>query len=1161
MRVEKIELTGFKSFCDRTVFNLHPGITCIVGPNGCGKSNIVDSFKWVLGEQSAKSMRGEKMEEVIFSGSQSKKPKGMAEVSLSLSGLDGGENGGGALLAVTRRLYRSGDSEYMLNRSACRLRDIKDIFLDTGLEVKSYSILEQDRISAILSAKPEERRFLIEEVAGVVKYKVRRNEAQSKLESSRHNLQRIGDVIAEVKRQINYLDRQVRKAERYKRLMEELRAIELRAAKRDYLALSRALEEVLAGLESLREEVALKKARLTQAENEIETRRISLLEREKGLDALQRSLHDREREIAELERTLAVFRTEMENMREYVLKLGLQAEENQAKRAQAEQRRLEIAASRQALRAEIESLDAEIRARAESLNESEDEIARKEEELDSMRRVAFGVSDRLSQMRNEHQRHLGSMESLQRKEEGLRAETEDFRAFVEEAASAKAQAEADAARAAGDVRALAERRQSLQSELEGYRERVESLRAETARAREDLASQSSRLESLREAVFAESTVETLRGEDLRLLASISDVIEVPREYESAIESALREKINGFILPAYEDVRLAVKALKAKDVGRTAFVALNGGGSPAGGAVPEGAIARASDLVGARGEYSAAVRKLLDDVIVVADLEAALSLSAGAGGLSFVTLEGETVEPSGVVIAGKSRGLLALKRQIRELSDYIEGRKSAIEAMQAAMQEAASAAAEREEALRESERRAAELEKELSLMRLRAEKYAEDIERAEKKLSYLKVEAEENDGEKVALSALIAEKDSAAAALEEEKKAVEAAMAGLQEELSGKRSDYEQERSRSVDTRLSVNSSKERLSALDKEEDSIARLLGELEDKEGFIRQETALSESRLAARREEAAAREEELREAVLGANELQGRISAEREVISGESEELRAAERGLRELRAEIEASSSRLSEAEVQKAEHALRRENLLENIRNTHDADLEALDAEPLSPEDEERLPEVRKKLEDLGPVSLGSLEEYESLKERYDFLTRQQEDLLRSIAELEEAIAKINSTTRKRLREAFQALKEKFSEVFAAMFGGGRAELVLTDEGNILETGIDVVAQPPGKRLQNINLLSGGEKSLCALALLFSSFLIKPTPICILDEADAALDESNTEKFAQLIKDLSGEIQFLVVTHNRVTMEAADYIYGLTMEEPGVSKALSMQFSEA
>lgn len=1153
MRIEKIELIGFKSFSDKTVFNLHPGITCIVGPNGCGKSNVVDSFRWVLGEQSAKSLRGDSMQEVIFTGSQTKKPRGMAEVTLYVSGLDSSEDGK-QLTTVTRRLYRSGDSDYLLNGTVCRLRDVRDLFLDTGLEVKSYSILEQDRISDVLSAKPEERRFLIEEVAGVVKYKVRRSEAQSKLESSRRNLDRISDITTEVKRQINSLDRQVKKAERYKRLMEELKSIELRIASMEYTVLSEELNGILNRQAGLKQEETLRRAELARTETELETGRIGLLEKEKRLAALQAELQGTEKDMAELERSIAVSGTERDNLREYAVKLRLQEEENKDRQAAANRRRGEIAASKEALQAEINALKEAMSEKTHLLASDEDEIAEKEKLLDSRRRDVFRVSDALSHLRNERNRYHADLENLLRKQEGIDREAGELTAYLDEATSRLKDVEASIIGRKNETRLLAEEKEILDKDVQGYKERLETLRADIALEREKLASALSRLESLKEMVSAESA----ELKDLNLVAAISDVIEVPRQYENAIESALGTVINGFILPGYEDVKLAVHTLKAEGMGKTAFIPLNVQEHSRAGALPEGAISWAADLVEVREEFSTIIKNLLDTVAVVNDLETALKVKAHCVP---VTLDGEIVEPSGAVIAGLSKGILTLKRQIRELALEIEDRKAGLETMQKQMETGLAALEEKETVLEDMGQKAAHLEKELSVLSLTAEKHNEDIERTNKKLAFLRLETDEVSREKESLKNLILEKDAEISALEQEIKHLQDAVSGIQEEITGKKAVYEQQRTESVDIRLSLGSSKEKLRALQGEEESIEGQFAELREKERHIGNEIAYTGARIKEREEEISEKEAVLKELAVKASDFSTRISAQRDSMAGESEALMAKEKGLKELRNKIELSARGLSELDVQRAEHRLKMENLKDNIKNTYDIELEAVRTEPVRPEDEETLQEVKAKIEALGPVSLGSIEEYDELRQRYEFLTKQQEDLQRSIAELEEAIKKINSTTRKKLREAYEALRAKFSEVFITLFGGGRAELILTDESNILETGIDIVAQPPGKKLQNINLLSGGEKVLAALALLFSSFLIKPTPLCILDEADAALDEANTGKFAGMLKDLSADIQFIVITHNRVTMESSDYIYGITMEEPGTSKVISLELQEA
>jgi chromosome segregation protein len=1160
MRVERLELLGFKSFSEKTVFHLHPGITCIVGPNGCGKSNIVDAFKWVLGEQSAKSLRGDKMEQVIFTGSQSRKPRGMAEVKLIVSGLAGnpGNGNGDAPVTVGRRLYRSGESDYLVNRNVCRLRDIRDIFLDTGLEVKSYSILEQDRISAILSAKPDERRFLLEEVAGVVKYKVRRNEALSKLESSRNNLQRIGDIIAEIRRQINSLDRQVKRAERYKRLTAELRAVELRLARRDYAELTEALERIISEHGALREREASKRAELGRIEADIESRRIAMAERERGMNTLLGELQGVQRGIAERERSIAVARAERDSLRENLGRLRQEEKEAAEKAASAGERQGEIASLLEGLEGEVLALRGRMEEKERSLFESEGEITSVESLLEEKRREAFRVSDELGGIRNAHGRHQDAQEALGRRLERLSGEASELASSLEEARGTLKGIERDTEEKGAEAVALAERKKSLEGEAERLRDGLEELVRETSREREDLASASSRLGSLRELVVSDGVAAGLSGE-VDIVASVSDIVEVPQEYEKAIENALREAASGIVLRGRDEVLRAVAAAKDKDLGRTAFISASGGGPLSGSQLPDGAMARASDMVGINGEYRGLIERLLGNVFVVRDIETALGMEAG--GATLVTLEGETVEPSGAVVAGKARGILALKRQIRELEEETEGRRATVSSLEARTEEARASIRENEEARQEASRRHVEVERELSLLRLRAEKQAEEIERGQRKLEVVRMEEEQASGERRQLEALIGEKASAIAALEEEKARTERAIAEIQGEISSRRAGHEQKRAESVDLRLELSSIGERMNSLRNEAASVRGLMEELARKGEALRGEMAGVEERIRQGEEEARAREDELRGEVVKAAELEGRISAEREAASSEAEEVRSAEQGLRALRSEIEGMTQGLSELEVRKAEHRLRLENLVERIRGAYSAELAEVEEEPLEEGDPERRAELKDKIEKLGPVSLGSIEEYEELKERYDFLHKQQQDLELSIAELEEAISRINSTTRKKLREAYEALRGKFAEVFVTLFGGGKAELVLTDERNILETGIDIVAQPPGKKLQNITLLSGGEKSLTALALLFASFLIKPTPICILDEADAALDESNTFKFSEMIKELSREIQFVVVTHNRLTMEASDFIYGITMEEPGVSKAISMQLAES
>ena len=1170
MRIEKIELIGFKSFADRTTFRFHPGITGIVGPNGCGKSNIVDAFRWVLGEQSAKSLRGEKMEEVIFNGSGSKKPKGMAEVTMTLSGLNSsgqatsGENGEDSsdTASVTRRLYRSGDSEYMLNKSQCRLKDIKDLFLDTGLEVKSYSILEQDRISEILSAKPLDRRILIEEVAGVMKYNVRKKEALSKLDSSRANLQRINDIITEVKKQINFLDRLAKKAERYKKLTSEIHSIDLKIAKRDYQALRGSLETILSEYHTLKEEESLKKAGLSKIESETETRRIELLEKEKILEGIQAKFQALEKEISELEKSIAVANMERDNHNEYLSKQHQLDQEFDRKEVELSARQRELETTETALLSEIEKQKESLRDKADFVKSFEDELMEKEDLLEGKRREIFRVSEELSNLKNEENRLQSNLDGLTHREDSSVRDAENLKKALSELDSSLGDLQSNLLEKNNDILMLNERKGMIVNEISAAKSKVENLRERLSNLKEELASCTSRAESLRELLFDDSTKEFLSGDlNFELISAISDVIEVEDEYEKAIESALAEKVNSFILPNFTDIEIATARLKEKALGRTAFIPMNVSARDGSAEAPEGSLGRALDFVRTKEDFSGVAKNLFENIFIVKDLKVALSLTASGSRLMFVTLDGDVVEPSGAVISGEVRGVFKRKREIRELESAIDEHRNKINNIQAELSSAQQLVETKETDLRNVQSSVVDKEKEVSILKMTVENYREDKDRRSRKLAYLSLEIEQITREKESIEKLLTEKEMEIGAADKKKAESEQNGLSLQEEISQKRSYLEEHRAEVTDIRLTMTSLRERAESVGKERESTTKEMIENSQRKVSLSEEISSIQSRILQREAEITENEGKIKALVTIVDEYRKEISERKEVIDTENQELLTNEQGLKALRNQIDVISQRISELDIRKAEHNLKMETLFQNINQNYGLALDTVEVEPLTEEDEQKLAELKEKIQELGPVNLGTIEEYEELRTRYEFLKNQQDDLNKSIAELEEAITRINVTTRKKLREAFEALRAKFSEVFLALFGGGRAELVMTDESNILETGVDIIAQPPGKRLQNINLLSGGEKTLTALSLLFASFLLKPTPLCILDEADSALDEMNTGKFANMVKDFSKDTQFIVVTHNRNTMSVADYIYGITMEEAGASKVISMQLVEA
>jgi chromosome segregation protein len=1219
MRVKQIELVGFKSFSDKTVLSLHNGVTCIVGPNGCGKSNVVDAFKWVLGEQSVKSLRGEKMEEVIFQGSATVKQKGMAEVTLqvSFSGKQNHDNNGDTSdsgtprdeASVSRRLYRSGESEYLHNKSQCRLRDIKDIFLDTGLDVKSYSIMDQGKVAEIINAKPQDRRFLIEEVAGVMKYKVRKAEALSKLESSKQNLQRINDIVYEVKRQINSLDRQVKKAERFKRLNGELKCIELRIAKREYVRLCAILQELSIETEKLKEADSLKRGILSSVENQIEAKRLELAGKEKALADLGNSLYNKEKEISESEKRVAILKTEIENRKADIERLSAQQLEFEKKNEDLIKKLGSIDTNASELSSGMSGLADELRDKREALLSIESSIADKESGVEMKRKDLFRVSETISQKRNDLHKLQSSFETLQYRESasardeeavisGIAASEESIRAAVEHINAFKS-----------ELTAMQSQRDVLKIETEKLSIEIESMKSLLATERETLASNMARLDSLRELAFDKSLMDVLseavpsarltdghtkgEGEAPSGLSAdclvLSDVISTEKKYERAIEAALSERINSILLRSVDDILAAAAVIKERHLGRTAlfYSAWSAGhqasneeqsasdhpaSGEAGGAsvapLPalDGIIGKASDFISfENSDMQGPAGIILDNTLIVRDLQTAIALrdEKTAHHYALVTLDGEVIDRDGVILAGEGRDILKRKREIKELHTTALEQQSRIDAIERDLSDSTGALSDKKESLTTMESSLVAIEKELSVADHSLKSLHEEAERMRRKLAFLNSETATIAGEKESLSALITAKSEEISLLEREKDTINESITALQDSIGSVKTDYEAARSEVTDLQLSITSYREKMESLQREKANIAGDLKELEAGRETAVREAAETAERLSGSSSELQRHEEAIKALVIDADMMRRQKTLQQETIDSEGQALVAESNSLKTIRLEIDELALQLADANAKAIEGRLRAENIENAIAQKYGLEIKqeeiATEGFDLS-EDEEQLNQLNEKIRDLGPVNLGTIEEYEELKKRYEFLTHQQQDLTLSIAELEEAISRINTSTRRKLREAYDALRAKFSEVFLALFGGGRADIILADEENILESGIEIIAQPPGKKLQNLNLLSGGEKALTSLALLFAGFLIKPSPLCILDEVDAPLDESNTVRFAQMIKGLSKDTQFIIITHNRATMEVADHMYGITMEEAGVSKAISLQFAE-
>ncbi len=1171
MRVERLELIGFKSFAEKTIFNFHPGITAIVGPNGCGKSNIVDAFRWVLGEQSAKSLRGDSMEDVIFLGSATKKTKGLAEVTLVLSDIDrkpsnGSKDDNKAALteiSVTRRLYRSGESEYLMNKVPCRLKDIKNTFLDTGLELKAYSILEQGKMDSILNSKPQDRRFLIEEVAGVMKYKVRRTEALSKIEAAKSNLQRLQDIIAEVKRQINTIDRHAKKAERYKKLLEEIKDIELRIAKSDLKGMQDEISAYTKSEETYRENEAKVYTNLHAAEALLEEKKRLCTDSEKYLNEIKMKLYSLEREVAEDEGKIALFKSDCDNLRgknESLLKQDgeLTAQRENAIQSIQEKGNLEAELGRDLVNSET-MLEDKNRVFADS----DDEIKGLENEVEIQRRNLFNKAEEISNTRNEINHLSFSIENISRKAEKSSQDIISLNDNLSSLQTALEETRNEHVKVKAEIDEVKKTKEDLISRLKDKKQELSANEEILYSYREDLAAMTSRLESLKE---LDQIQRHSLDENVRALCQVADVLESSPQYETAIEAVLGDKLNAAIVEDRNEIAKALQYIREQKSKRSGFIAVTPEIQSAhshSGVTGNGVFGEAADFVTVKEGFNKIAALLLSKVLLVDNLNTAFALQDSEAGLKsycFVTLNGEVLEPSGIVFGGSGKEVLKIKRMIKEIEQEISGKKDKIMLAEEAVVNNKGEIVSVENDMISTDARISSQEKYCHALEVKIENLQEEDGRTRKRYEYLSLEINDDHAEKDKLNNLLEIEGANCRRLESEKQEIEGGINSIQETISGRRELLETLRSELTEIKLHLMSNREKTTSIRREVENLNKFIVEIEKKKEEMRDERLNIERDLRDKEQEIAEKEEALKSKVVVVSELQQETSKITEALEAKTAELSVIEKQQKSLSAELESVRNELNHIEMKKMELTMRLNYLKEDIRKTYSVEIETAEiADIITSEEEEKLAQNKERLQEIGPVSLGTLDEYEELKSRYEFLSKQRDDLVASIEALQDTIQKINRTTQSRLSEAFNALNEKFREVFTTLFGKGRAELHLTEE-SILDAGIEIVAQPPGKRLQNLMLLSGGEKALTALSLLFAGFMIKPTPLCILDEVDAPLDESNTDRFINLLKELSKGIQFITITHNRRTMEAANYIYGITMEEPGSSKVVSMHFAE-
>jgi chromosome segregation protein len=1172
MHLQSLELFGFKSFADKTIFNFHEGITAIVGPNGCGKSNVLDAVRWVLGEQSAKSLRGEEMADVIFNGSDARKPVGFAEVSLTLTdcaeelGIDWHE------VRVTRRVYRDGNSEYFLNKTSCRLRDIQSLFADTGIARTAYSMMEQGRIDMILSSRPEDRRAVFEEAAGITKYKTQKREALRKLEATEANLLRIGDVIKEVKRQIGSLQRQAGKARRYQALHADLRVLETHQARKQLDSLERERAACREELERLTHSENATRANIDNSENVLAKERHTLEKIDSEI-AVSRS------EVQRLESEIAAHRSRIEFNRQRAVELAELIERTRRDIADAENKRKQHAA-------QIDRTNNAIGEIERLLKEKEAELAQLASLVGEIQKNRTERGKRLQELELALSKSESRISALEEELLGTKARRELTREHVEQLAkeiqSSSQTREKLVRQLAAPFKKGRHDTIDIEASLREKQEELSEAEQNLADLERTLAEKRSRLDVLRQLNeegegLAQGSQAVLKGVDNpekfrdAIAGSLVAQLDVDPKFIPAIEAALGRNLHAVILKDADAASEIIARLKKKKLGQAALL-LPQLKPPAQQSarkdLPSGALAWATDKLTAPPSLEPLVRQLLGNVAIFSDLQHALECQKHEPGLATATLAGEFFSAEGIIFGGSSEvrmaSLLERKAQIADLA-----------------KEEAALAEQRDSIFAKRDEAKAALEIASRLQR--------EFSEAERRTDNLR-------SEKNALERQLAVADERVAQLESEVQTMRQQFVKEQTELAAFEAAEKQTTLRGEELtekinqlRLVVAAERQRHENLIAQREPMNARDAELLELIAVRGADIAIYDGKLVTQAEESHESEVLI--------ESQTAQREEAEVNAAKIVEQRAArfaaisdrETELRRMRDSLGALQHGRAQQQVRESQLQMKIDNLAEHISRSYHVDLRAFaidqpafekvlraqlkrnekaeggaPATPglpeLAPSDVEKLiDELKRQLDNMGPVNLDAVHEYDELEERYKFLEAQNNDLTSARRELLDVIAQINSTTRKLFGETFAQVRVNFREVFAELFGGGRADLSLVDENDPLNCGIEISAKPPGKQLQSVSLLSGGERAMTAVALLFAIYMVRPSPFCILDEVDAPLDESNINCFIRMLDRFVKQSQFIIITHNKRTIAKADVLYGVTMEERGVSKLVGMKLT--
>jgi chromosome segregation protein len=1181
MYLSKLEILGFKSFPQKTELIFDDNLTAIVGPNGCGKTNILDAIRWVLGEQRTTLLRSNKMEEVIFNGTKDLKPLGLAEVSMII------ENNKGILpidydqVVVTRRLFRSGESEYLLNKVPCRLKDITELFLDTGMGTHAYSVIQSEMVEAILSDKAEERRFLFEEAAGITKYKLRKKEAQRKLEYTENDLLRLSDILSEVEKQTNSLRRQKARAERFKRLTDQIKSLEVQISQNEFESLKTKERELEKKLDEFVDESQKVKSDLDKEEAEVERLKLELLEKEKELSALQKKIADSSEASFRIEREISVSQERRSNLEEFVVKTKKEEES-------LSQRLLAIKKEKEEKLEELKKLTSEIKTKEilcqkeeEGLLTNDEKLRKIKDEFERFSRDLKELEEALNKNKNEHENIKTQIQELEEREKIFTTEEESILQRLDEISKELEDVVSSYQEKKRIWEGKTEEKKLLEEKIKLNLIALDQLSSEEAKTDSILSAEEAKLGMLKQISEhyegygkGQKAVLLAQGELKGIIDTVANLVTTQKEYLKAIESALGESLQFVVCQDVSSALEAIQYLKENQKGGATFLPLDKleNIDLVQNKIDlkdfEGVVGWASDLVYYKERFRKIVDLFLGNLILVKTLNHCLELSQKIpAGFHLVSLDGEVISANGSISGGspKEISLLGRELEIQRLKDQVLKLKEKRDQLQ------------REKKTKEEEN--LRLQDQLSQISIEAEKLTSEFQQKEFKLKTSEFEKESLEKRAKELRELKEQITNKILELNEKQTALSQSIKDFENEKGSLRSQIDEkgklmEETESFHNQIfrKINQLKIELVSLQGKEEQktfdelrLTELISEMESSSTTKEKEIKESLAEIEKIDKSILGKKEELKSAFEKIEEEKKSLNSLREAQTERQERLNNKEKDLKLFRGAKEKVQDEFHQLEMEKLELSSRTENIKDKIWEEYKVDLYKFEPKDQPQMEElegakEKLDFLKEKIKSLGPVNLLALEEYQSANQRFEFLKNQMKDLTEAKQTLSSTILKINQTARVLFQETIEKAKGNFQKVFEELFEGGEADLALVEQEDPLESPIQISARPYGKRLLNISQLSGGEKALTAIALLFAIYLVKPSPFCILDEVDAPLDDANIIRFLRLIKHFSSNTQFIIITHNKMTMEAANVLYGVTMEQPGVSKIVSVRFNK-